>query len=131
MSIEKGLEMKNRPLSVNATFAFILLNIIIWLALGIIIAVDAHPAIPDVPIMKGILAALSLVIACVLIVLFIFIYRRNRTAFYLTLAFFAVTSALTIIDEVGLSDIVVLVINIIPIVLLIKDRNWYLQAKAK
>ena len=123
--------MKNRPLSVNATFAFILLNIIIWLTLGIIIAVDAHPALPDIPIMKGILAALSLVIACVLIVLFLFIYRRNRTAYYLTLAFFAVTSALTIIDEVGLSDLVVLVINIIPIVLLIKDRSWYLQTKAK
>jgi len=122
--------MKDRPLTVNATFAFILLNIIIWLALGIIIAVEAHPALPDIPIMKGIIATLSLVIAGLLIVLFLFIYRRNRTAYYLTLAFFAVTSVLTIIDEVGISDIVVLVINIIPIVLLIKDRNWYLQVKA-
>lgn len=123
--------MTTRPLSVNATFAFILLNIIIWLALGIIIAVDAHPALPDIPIMKGIMAALSLAIGGVLIVLFLFLYRRNQTAFYLTLAFFAVTSVLTIIDDVGLSDIIVLVINIIPIVLLIKDRSWYLQERPK
>ena len=121
--------MTERPISVNINFTFILLNFFIWLVLGIIIAVNAHPALPDVPIMKGILAALSLAMAGILLVLFILIYRHNRTAFYLTLAFFGVTALLTVFDEVGVSDLVVLVINIIPIILLIKDRSWYLEQK--
>lgn len=123
--------MGKRPLSVNVNYVFILLNILIWLAIGIIIAADVHPALPDVPAMKGILATLSLIIAGILLVLFIFILKHNRIAFYLALAFFAATSLLTIIDEVGLSDIIVLVINIIPIILFIKDRAWYLQEKPK
>ncbi len=121
--------MTNRPLTVNANFAFILLNALIWLVLGIVVAADIHPALPDNPTMRGIMAALSLVITAILVTLFIFLLKRFRMAYYLTLVFFALTSLLTIFDQVGLSDIVVLVINIIPIVLLIKDRAWYLQGK--
>lgn len=119
--------MTKRPLSVTVTLVFILLNILVWLVLGITIAVNAHPAIPDVPLMKGIMAFLSLAIAGILLGLFIFVLKHGRIAYYLTLAFFVVASLLTIFDDVGLSDIVVLIINIVPIVLLIKDRAWYLQ----
>jgi len=122
--------MTNRPLTVNVNYAFILLNILIWLVLGVIIAFDVHPALPDIPVMKGIMAGLSLAIACILLVLFIYLYKSNKTAYYLMLAFFAVSSILTILDDVGLSDLVVLLINIIPIVLLLKDRVWYLREKS-
>jgi len=122
--------MTNRPLTVNVNYAFILLNILIWLVLGVIIAFDAHPALPDIPVMKGIMAGLSLTIACILLVLFIYLYKSNKTAYYLMLAFFAVSSILTILDDVGLSDLVVLLINIIPIALLLKDRVWYLREKS-
>ena len=128
---ESKPKMTTRPLSVNICFVFILLSILIWLVLGITILVDAHPAIPDVPLMKGIMGFLSLAIDGILIGLFIFLLKRNRIAYYLTLAFFIVTSLLTIFDDVGLSDLVVLIINIVPIVLLIKDRSWYLQVKTQ
>jgi len=103
--------------------------VFIWLVLGIIIATGAHSAMPDLPAMKSIMAGLSIGIAGVLLVLFILLYKRKRTAFFLTLAFFAVAAVLTVFDQVGISDIVVLVINIIPIILLVKDRAWYLERK--
>jgi hypothetical protein len=73
------------------------------------------------------MAFLSLVMAGILFGLFIFIRKQNRIAYYLTLAFFIFNVLLTIFDDVGLADLFVLVLNIIPIVLLVKDRTWYLK----
>jgi len=121
----------NRHFSVTLTSIFIVLNAIIWLALCIIIAVNAHPALPVPPALKWIMALLSIGMAGILLGLFVLLRKGNRGAYYLILAFFAVTSLLTIFDDVGLSDIVVLILNIIPIVLLIQDRAWYFQIKPK
>jgi hypothetical protein len=119
--------MNNRPLSVRVTLVFIVLNSLIWLALGVIIAADVHPAIPDLPLYKGIMAFLSLATAGVLLVLFIFIWKHSRVAYFIALALFVVTALLIFFDDVGLPDLVVLAINIVPIFLLVKDRSWYLQ----
>jgi hypothetical protein len=93
--------------------------------------VNAHPALPVPPALKWIMALLSIGMAGILLGLFVLLRKGNRGAYYLILAFFAVTSLLTIFDDVGLSDIVVLILNIIPIVLLIQDRAWYFQIKPK
>jgi predicted membrane channel-forming protein YqfA (hemolysin III family) len=92
-----------------------------------IIAFNAHPGIPDMPEMKGILAILSIAIAGTLLLLTFFLFKQIRIAFYLTLIFFAIAAFLTIFDDVGLADVVFVVICLIPVVLLIKDRAWYLQ----
>jgi lysylphosphatidylglycerol synthetase-like protein (DUF2156 family) len=126
---QKGCDVTNRPLTVTLNLIVILLNATIWLVLGIIIAVDAHPALPDLPQMKVILAALSIAMAIILLGLTFFLFKRSRTAFYLTMIFFGITSILTIFDDVGLSDLIFLAVSLIPIILLIKDRGWYLQTK--
>jgi lysylphosphatidylglycerol synthetase-like protein (DUF2156 family) len=121
--------IKNRPISVSATLIFIILNVLIWLALGVIIALHAHPALPADPLIQGVMAFLSLGAAAILLVLFFFLAKRSRIAWFIALGFLAVTCLLTIFDDFGWSDLVVLVINIIPLILLIKDRAWYLQGK--
>ncbi|OGN91426.1 MAG: hypothetical protein A2Y88_05555 [Chloroflexi bacterium RBG_13_48_10] len=121
--------MTKRPLTVTINLVIILINAFIWLALGIIIAANALPGLPDLPQMKGILAVLSIAVAGVLLGLTFFLIKGNRTAYFLTLAFFGVTSILTIFDDVGLPDVIFLIISLIPILLLIKDRAWYLQTK--
>jgi hypothetical protein len=118
--------MARRPLSVTVTSIFILLNMLIWLALGVIIAAQLHPALSVPPAARGIMTFLSIALAAILLGLFIFLFRGNRAAYFLTLAFFAFTAILTIFDDVGPSDLVVLAINIIPLLLLIKDRAFYL-----
>jgi lysylphosphatidylglycerol synthetase-like protein (DUF2156 family) len=130
-SAGKDLHKTNRPLSVTATLVFILLNILVWLALGVIIAANAHPTLPDLPLVKGTMAFLAFVTAFILLGLFIFLSKRNWIAYFLALALFVATSLLTIFDEFGLADLVVLTINIAPIVLLIKDRAWYLQVRPR
>jgi hypothetical protein len=123
--------MSPRPLTVKINLVIILVNALIWLVLGIIIAIDAHPGLPDMPQMKGILAILSIAIAGILLLLTFFLFKQIRIAFYLTLIFFGISAFLTIFDDVGLADVVFLVICLIPVVLLIKDRVWYLQTKAQ
>ena len=127
----KGRDMTNRPLTVTINLIVILLNAIIWLVLGIIIAVYPPPPLPPLPQMKVILAALSIAIAIILLGLTFFLFKRSRTAFYLTLIFFGITSILTFFDDVGLSDLIFLAVSLIPIILLIKDRAWYVQTKAQ
>jgi predicted membrane channel-forming protein YqfA (hemolysin III family) len=119
--------MDSRPRSVSVTYGFIILNICIWFALGIIIAFNFHPAMPDQPLVKGVMAILAIAAAGTLLGIFIFLQKHSRLAYYLALAFFCVSSLLTIFDDVGLVDLAALVFSVIPLVLLIKDRGWYLQ----
>jgi peptidoglycan/LPS O-acetylase OafA/YrhL len=119
--------MNHRPLSVTLTYGFIILNIIIWFALGIIIAFNLHPAMPDQPLFKGIMATLSFVAAGALLVTFIFLQKHIRAAYYLMLIGLGIASLLTVFDDFGLVDLAALALSLIPFILLIKDRQWYLQ----
>lgn len=121
--------MNNRPKSVTVTLIFILIIALIWLVFGIIIAVHALPSLPDNPLILGVMALLSFIAAGVLLVLFIFLQRRSPIAWFLTLAALGFSSLLAIFDDFGFSDLVVLVITLIPIILLIKDRAWFLKPK--
>jgi lysylphosphatidylglycerol synthetase-like protein (DUF2156 family) len=125
----KEFHMTKRPLSVSVTLIFIILNALVWLALGLIIALHAHPALPDNPILQAEMALLSFCAAGILLGLFIFLGKRGRLAWFAALGCLAFTSILTIFDDFGWTDLIVLVINIVPIILLIKDRAWYLQGK--
>jgi hypothetical protein len=128
---QKGFSMTKRPSLVITTYIFILLNALIWLVLSIIIAANAHLARPVTPGVRWILAFLSFVMAAIILVLFIFLDRGSRRAYFLSLAIFVFTAVLTIFDDVGLSDIIVLVLNIIPIVLLIINRAVFLNTRAQ
>lgn len=121
--------MVHRPLSVTINLVLIPVNILIWLILGIIIAVNAHPALSIPPVMKGIVAGISIMMAGILLILFIFLLRGSHKAYYFILAFFGVTALLTIFDDVGVSDVIVLALNIIPIVLMVLDRRWYFRER--
>jgi hypothetical protein len=121
----------NRPVTVTINLVFILLNALIWLILAISIAANLTPGLAVPLAMKVGMAIISTAMGCVLLVLTYFLFKHNLKAFYLILAFFVFTSILVIFDDVGLSDIIVLIISLIPVVLLIKDRAWYLQVIPK
>lgn len=121
--------MANRPLSVSVSLGFILLNALVWLVFGTIITAGAHPALPALPLVKGVMAFLSFTIAAMLLGLFVYLAKRNKIAYIFTLGLLTTTSLLTIFDQFGLADLFILGINIVPVILLIKDRAWYLQHK--
>lgn len=123
--------MTSRPRSVPATLVFMLLNALVWLGFGVIIATDLHPALPDQPLIKWVMAILSLLIAGILLALFILLRKRSQIAYLLTIGLFLIISLLTVFDEFGWADLIVLALNIIPVILLIKDQIWYLQMEPR
>ncbi|HBG74481.1 MAG: hypothetical protein A2X25_14265 [Chloroflexi bacterium GWB2_49_20] len=115
--------------SIYAALIFILLNAIVWLSFGLIIAFDMHPSLPELPLLRDGMAFVSLIMAGILFALEFFLARRNRIAFFLTVGLLLITSLLGFFDDFGVADFLFLVINFVPILLLIKDRAWYLHNK--
>lgn len=53
--------------------------------------------------------------------------RRVRLAFYLTVALLGLIAVLTVTDEVGPADILVLRLTFAPLALLAAARGWFLH----
>lgn len=119
--------MNKRPLSVFVTLILVVLNAFVWVVFGLIIAFNTHPSLPDIPIILWGMAIISFVIAATMVWLVYMLNNRYRIGYYCALALFITITFLTFLDQVGWSDLVILAINIAPIVLLIKERSWYLQ----
>jgi hypothetical protein len=119
--------MRRQPITVSINLTLVYLNALIWLLLGIIISFGLTSAIPDIPGMRLGLAIISFVIAAMLVALTFLLRRHNRNAYYLTLVFFVGTSILTFTDQIGLADVIFLILSVLPIVLLVIDRKWYLH----
>ena len=122
---------KDKPVSVVITLFFLLLNALIWLSFGAIVAADLHPALPDLPQINLIMASLAFMAGFFLLGMMILLGKRNRWAYFLSLAALLFIMLLTINDDFGLVDLVVLILEIIPFVLLIKDGKWYLGLKTE
>ena len=123
--------MSARPLSVTVSLIFFLLNALVWLVFGGSIAANAHPALPDLPLLKGVMAVLSFTVAVILLGVAFMLVKRNRIAYFIALGLLVATSLLTIFDQFGLADLVFLIINVVPIILLIKERAWFLQGNPR
>jgi len=119
--------MTQSPFSVSAALFFLLLNALVWLGFTILVAANAHPALPDSRTVQWIMAALAFGSACALGVLIVLLWKRIRIAYSLTLGLLALLAVLTITDEVGWADLIYLAVVVTPLVLLIKDRSWYLR----
>jgi hypothetical protein len=99
--------------------------------LGIIVAADLHPAIPDQPILKAGMAVVSLAIAVLFSGLVVLLARRRRGAYYPAIGILLASALLNVFDDFGAADLVFLVLNIIPIILLVKDKAWFLRASSQ
>ena len=121
--------MDKPPTAVSAARLLILLSALVWLAFAVIIALGVHPALPDSVILQWAMAILSLLTAGILLVLFVLLGRRSRVAFFAALAVLVTLSVLTLADEVGLADLVVLAITLAGTVCLIGSRTWFLQGR--
>ena len=123
--------MTRPPVSVTVSIGLILVNAIVWIAFAVIVAARMHPSLPAGDLVRVIMASLALLAAAVLVFLSIMLRRRSRWGYILTVAALILLAALTIADEVGLADLVVLAIAVIPLSLLIKDRAWYLGSSVE
>ncbi|MBW6473516.1 MAG: hypothetical protein K0B14_10355 [Anaerolineaceae bacterium] len=108
---------------------FVLLNAMIWLAFAVIVVTGNHPALPDSEPYQWSLAISAFVSAVFLLLLNFLLKTSTKIAFILTIAFLILIALLTIMDDLGWIDFLVLVVTLIPVVILIKERNWFLRKR--
>ncbi len=121
--------MKDSPVVVKIALIFILLNALIFFVLGVLIAGGWHSGIPDDAALKWIMMLGMFGGAIVLALLYMLLAKRRRLAFFIALVALALIMMLTIFDQVGWIDLVMLLITFIPFALLILGRRWFLQKK--
>jgi hypothetical protein len=120
------INLMRPPISATVALVFLILNALVWLGFGLLIALDLHPALPDQPFIQTIMAILALGIAGIMVGLFVFLRKGNQIAYFLTVGLLAGIALLTVFDEFGAADLVVLIVDLVPLILLIKDRSWFL-----
>lgn len=114
--------------SFQFTLIFILVIAIFWFGFSIIVATGLHPALPDSQLYQWIMAGLAFLTSAFLFLQFFLLKAKNKFAYYLTIAFLIFLAILTIMDDLGLIDVLVLIVTLLPVILLIKDRKWYFQS---
>ena len=122
--------MDKPPTSVSAARLLVLLNAIVWLAFSTIIAIGAHPAMPDSALLRWVMAILGLLTSAALLVLYAFLGRRSRLAFFAALVALGCLAVLTLADQVGCVDVAVLALTLAPMACLIGGRGWFMQGRA-
>jgi hypothetical protein len=114
------------PISVAATRLLIAALALLWLAFGVIVIVGAHPSYREAGLLRWSMAAGALVAAACLAVLAGRLGPHRPLTFWLAVAFLATITAAGLLDDLGLADFVFLLVTVVPLVLLIRDRKWYL-----
>ena len=120
--------MTTPPSSTAATRFLLAVLALLWLAFGITVAVNAHPSYKDAALVRWTLATMACGAAAILAVLATQLKRRSRLSYWLTVGLLTSMILVGLFDELGLADLVYLVLTLIPLALLIRDRNWYLSA---
>jgi hypothetical protein len=117
--------MTRTPSTVRYTRLLILINALFWFAFGVITAVGVHPSYEEANGLRWAMATAALLVAGVLGTLAVRLQRRSRLVYWIAVTSLAAMTVAAVLDELGLADIVFIVMTLLPLALLLKDRDWY------
>jgi hypothetical protein len=121
--------LKNLSVRVKVTLAFILLNAVFWLGFAVVTVYTRYDSGTGLSSVTWIWAALAILSALALAGAAFLLRRRNKLAYYFALLMLGALVVLSLTDQVGLLDIFSLLISLVPFILLIWDRKWYLRLR--
>ncbi len=127
MNTQTDSEISRAQLSVKVCLFLLLLIALLWASFGIYVALDGHPSYSHMGLFKWIMAGLTFFAALVLLVLWFLLRKRVKPAWYLAVMMLTVTTLAGLFDDIGWIDVLVMLGSAIPLILLIKDRKWYLR----
>ena len=119
--------MKHPPKTTLITQILILLNAAIWAGYGLYTLLTHNTSGTGHSAATWIMSALALASAAALVIVVLLLRKRNRWGYLFGLALLTLIAVLSITDEIGLLDVLSLLISLAPLILLIRDRKWYLQ----
>ncbi|MCI0518822.1 MAG: hypothetical protein L0Z70_01025 [Chloroflexi bacterium] len=119
--------MDKKPATFTAALWLILANALLWLGFAVLVVSGAHPAMPDDPLVRGIVAGLALLASGALAGLYVLLAKRSGPAYFAALVLLLFIALLTVADEVGIWDFAVLLLTLAPVILLLFPRAWYFR----
>jgi hypothetical protein len=119
--------MTNPPSTVPTARLLVLLNALLWLLFGIITAAGVHPSFREPSLLRWTMAASAFIAAVILVVFAGLLKRRSRFGYLLTVALLAVMILASLFDDFGLADLLFVLVTLLTLALLLKDRAWYVR----
>ena len=119
--------MRQTPKHLRITQYLILLNGAIWAGFAIFTLLTRNDSHTGISTATWIMSTLALASALALAVVILLLRQHRRSGYYLGLILLTLIAILSITDQVGLLDVLSLLISLAPLILLIRDRKWYLQ----
>src|SRR4030065_377436 len=117
--------MTSPPSSVRYTRLLILINALFWLAFSAITALGAHPSYEGAKALRWAMAITAFLVAGILGALAGRLQRRSRLVYWLAVASLTAVAVAAVFDDLGPADVVFIVITLLPLALLLKDRDWH------
>jgi drug/metabolite transporter (DMT)-like permease len=109
------------------TQILILLNAAIWAGYTVYTLLNRNTSGTGLSAATWIMSALALASALALVVVVLLLRQHRRSGYYLGLILLTLIAILSITDQIGLLDILSLLISLAPLILLVRDRKWYLK----
>ncbi len=120
--------METPPRTVRITLFLILLNAVVWLGFAFLAVLGVIPGLPEIPGLRWLMAGLALACSIVLGLTAFLLQRRVRLGLVLGLLLLTIIAVLSLSDQLGWLDILSFLVCLVPLVLLVKDREWYLRS---
>jgi len=107
-------------------WALILINAAFWLAFAFLTAFDLHPGLPNETWVRWGMTGLALAAGLGLVGLHWLAERGWSLAYFFLLTMLGLICLVTLLDEFGWTDLIVLITHALCLDLLIRDREGYL-----
>jgi hypothetical protein len=117
------------PVSVKISHGLLAFIAIVWLVFGILAVTGI---LVTISIREFRLAIGGMAIACSLVItaFTVLLSRRNHIVYRLTIILLSAIILLSIMDDLGWADLSLIGITVVTLILLIKDRTWYLSSSS-
>jgi hypothetical protein len=116
------------PFTVKTTLFLLSATALGWLVFGVM---SVFHWLTFIPVTQVRMAIGGIAIGCSMITgaAVYFLYHRNKYSYYFTVTLLVMSLTVSFMDELGLTDAMLIGITVFSLIFLIKDRNWYLLSK--
>jgi lysylphosphatidylglycerol synthetase-like protein (DUF2156 family) len=125
----KTSTVSKTPLTVKITLALILITAAFWFLFSLTVVLGGHVSYNRLGVYRWLIAALTFLVSLFLLALWHFLRRQFKFAWIVAVLTLAAMLQAGFLDELGWMDYFFIVFALVPLVLLIKDRQWYLARK--
>jgi len=127
MSQNLSSGMPRQPWTVRITFVSFLVIAALWLLFSLFVVLGGNVSYFHIGAFRWIMAGLTFLASILLAALGYLLRRRFKPAWYFSVLLLAAMILAGFMDELGLIDYAFIVLVMIPLALLIKDRKWFLK----